>query len=252
MTEDKTVEALENEDSQETEADLELINDDTSFEDEASDETEEKAEEDESANESTEEESESDEGETQKEDTKEEDTTSEAERKKHNAEMAQKRIAERQAREEQKRKQQEEYLSGAKDETDLALREVRLEAYLGKVERNNDKLESGIERAVADIDLFRTGSPEIKEELARSLEDFEQMYVMRDANGDPADVKGDVYQFLQAKADSIRRLTSVGARNQTRASANTKARTDAVPTRAPKEGKKDDVLDGFDEEASRW
>jgi hypothetical protein len=78
------------------------------------------------------------------------------------------------------------------------------------------------------------------------------MYVQYDANGDPVNVKGDVYQYLQTEADSIQRLLNTGARTQTKAKAKAKDRTETLPTRAPKEPKVDPDLAAFDEEVSKW
>lgn len=91
----------------------------------------------------------------------------------------------------------------------------------------------------------------MKEELAASLDDFERMYVQRDENGDPVAVNGDVYQYLQAKAESIRRLTGIGARQQEKAKNQQKSRTLKTPTKTPQKPKSDPLLDGFDEEASK-
>lgn len=234
--------------------DIEITDDDLAAEDDAA-ETEST---DEAATESEEEvEDESVEA-VEEEKPKEEDTASEEEQRRRNDEFARQRIAEREAKAqrdaqqaEAKRIQQEEYLQNAEDDRDLALRQLQIDAYNNRVETNASKLEIGIDRAVADIDIFRTGTDVEKEALARSLEDFEKMYVRRDSNGDAVEVHGDVYQYLKAKSDEIRLLTGVGARTENKAKAKTKARTDVVPTRAPKEPRKDPYLAAFEEEASR-
>lgn len=186
------------------------------------------------------------------EESKEENTPSEEDVKKHNAEMAQRRIAEKQARDAAKEKQQSAYLEEAEDARDLAVRQLQIDAYNNKVERNRNVLDSGIEKAVASIDLFRDGSPEIKEELARRLENFESLHVKYDQNGDPINVTGDVYDYLTKEADSIRRLINTGARKQSKAKSNAKTRTETLPTRAPKEPKVDPDLQAFDEEVAKW
>lgn len=273
MTDDKSVDTSVDEEALDTEAEDALENDETSFDDEGSDETEEQFDDDEQANESDdEEESEADtDSEVQDKKTEEVDTPSEEDRKRHNAEMAQKRIAEKKAKEEEKRKSQMEYVNAANDvyekakerglsddearyeaNKDLAFRQLQVDAYNNRIETNTSKLDTGIDRAVADIDLFRTGSQSVRDELAASLDEFEAMYIVRDQNGDPVEVKGDVYQFLQAKADSIRRLLDDGKRSSVKDRTNARSRTDTLPDRKPKEAKKDDMLDGFDEEAGRW
>lgn len=260
-TEDTTVseDTSTNEELQDTDVDLE--DDETSFEDQDDDETEEADDLGEAALEDTEpaeSEEESNEDETEDEaeaepdvEEKEVNTTSE-DVKKHNAEMAARRIAEKQAREQAKLAQQQEYLQEAEDDKDLALRQLQIEAYNNRVDRNRSVLDSGIEKAVASIELFRDGSPEVKEELARRLEDFEAKYVKYDSNGDPIQVKGDVYAYLTNEADSIRRILSSGARQQVKAKTKAKARTETLPSRAPKEPKIDPDLAAFDEEVAKW
>jgi len=257
--EDTTVETVDtstNEETPETEVDMDLEGDDTSFEDMDDDETDE-SDDDEDESQDTEpvepeEESEEDEQPEVAEEPKEEDTTSQEDTKKHNAEMAARRIAEKQAREQAKAVQQREYLEQAEDDRDLALRQLQVDAYNNRVESMRNKLDSGIERAVASIDLFRDGSQEVKEELARRLEDFEAKHVQYDQNGDPVSVTADVYEYLQIEADSIKRLLNTGARNQTKAKSKAKARTETLPTRAPKEKAVDPDLAAFDEEVANW
>lgn len=148
-----------------------------------------------------------------------------------------------------KLKAQSDYIAEAEDDKDLALRQLQIDAYNNKVEATANKLQNSIDKAVASIDLFTSGSNEAKEELANSLDDFERMYVVRDQNGDPIDVKADMYQFLQKKADSIRKLTGVGARQQEQDKSKTKSRTLSAPNAKPKAPKVDPDLLAFDEEA---
>jgi hypothetical protein len=265
MEDDKTttdaVDTSTNEESQDTDTDLEDM--EVSFEDvEDTEETEDlepedtdteplDTEEESEEDEQPEEESKDEPEEVADEETKEADTTSE-DVKKHNAEMAAKRIAEKQAREAAKLEQQQKYLEEAEDNRDLALRQLQVDAYNNRVERVSNNLTNGIEKAVATIDLFQTGSPEVKEALANSLEKFERMYVTYDSNGDPTDVKGDVYEYLQTEADSIQKILNTGARNQVKAKEKAKARTETLPTRAPKEPKVDPDLAAFDEEVAKW
>ena len=190
--------------------------------------------------------------EPQDEKTEEEDTTSEAEQKRRNDEYARQRIAEREAREKAKQEQQDAYLQDAEDARDLALRQLQVDAYNNRIEKNTNVLQNGIDKAVASIDLFRTGTPEVKEALAQSLDEFERMYVQKDANGDPVQVTGDVYEYLTNKANTFQTLMGLGARTEAKSKDKAKARTDPLPSRAPKEPKKDEDLDAFDEEANRW
>lgn len=251
---EESVDTSTNEETQDTDTDLEDM--DISFDDvEDTEEAEDSEDEDlDTEPAETEEESEEDEQLEEVADTEseEEDTTSQEDIKKHNAEMAARRIAEKQARDRAKEEQQQKYLEEAEDNRDLAVRQLQVDAYNNRVERNRNKLDSGIEKAVASIELFRNGSPEVKEELARRLESFEAQYVQYDTHGDPIDVKGDVYEYLKNEADSIQRLLNTGARNQSKAKTKAKARTETLPTRAPKEPKVDPDLAAFDEEVSKW
>ena len=242
-----------------------LANESTEETTEQSEETEEDAEADESEDEETQEESseeeqteESEETEAQAEET-EEDTTEEAketksadEQKRLNNEAAQRRIAERAEKERLKREAQDKYLESAEDDKDLALKQLQIDAYNNKVERNSDRLKTGIDRALADIDLFRDGSPEVKEYLISKVDDFEEQYVTYSSTGDPVDVKADVYEYLQKEADTIRRLVDVGARKNAVDKQNQKAKTIPRPSKTPKEPKVDPDLAAFDEEVAKY
>lgn len=224
--------------------DIEVSEDDMKLDD--TDESEETEEEEATAesDEESEEESEAD----VDEESSEDNTQTELERQNAARVAYQEREAKRRA---EKAQSQAEYLEGAEDDRDLALRQLQIDAYNNRIEGNTNKLQNGIDKAVASIDLFRDGSPEVKEELAKSLDDFEKMYIKRDQNGDPIEVAGDVYQYLQEKADSIRRLTGIGARQQKTDKANQKARTLTPPAKTPKAPAKDEALEAFDEEAYR-
>ncbi len=231
-----------------------------SFDDVEDDETEQDEAEEPAATE-TEEESES-EGDVAKEEvepesdaeeeTAKEDTAAAEEQKRRNDEFARQRIAEKQAKLEAKRQQQAEYLQTAEDDQTLALRQLQIDAYNNRIEANENKLQSGIDRAVANIDLFTKGAPEVKEELLKAVDDFEKLYVKYDKNGDPLVVEGDVYQYLTERADSIRRLTDVGARQNAKDRTKATTRTITPPSQTPKQPKVDPDLDAFDEEANRW
>ena len=289
MEDDKTTiteEVVDTSTNEDADVDTDLEDMDVSFEDvEDDDETDDsEAETEDTEPTETEEESEEDEqleevATEEVEEPAEEPTQSEADTKKHNAEMAARRIADKQAREQAKQAEQQQYLEGYKEAYDvaidsgfteaqaemeaqreLAVRQLRVDAYNNHVERNRNTLDSGIEKAVASIDLFREGTPEIKEELARRLEDFEAKFVRYDNTGEPVDIvvdprtgqKADVYQYLQNEANSIRKLINTGARNQVKAKTKAQARTQTLPTRAPKEPTVDPDLAAFDEEAAKW
>lgn len=256
------------EDSQDTDLeDMELSFDEL---EEETEETEAEAD-DEAATESEPEvEEESEEGGEPQEETQQNPQEDE-ERKRHNNEMAQRRIAERAAREDAKRRQQMEYLQDANEAYDSAiekgftheqalqeqrreeaLRQLQIDAYNNRVVTNHSKLESGLDRAIADIDLFSKGSQAVKEELVNALDEFERLYVVRDENGDPVEVKADIYNFYQQKADSIRRILNEGAVKEAKDKTILRAKTDTVPSRKPKTPKVDPDLAAFDEEVASW
>ena len=256
-TVEETVDTSTNEETPETDVDLE--NDETSFDDLEDDETEESEDsedeiEDTEPTESEEESKEDEEPESKDEalESEEEDTPSKEEISRHNQEMAARRIAEKQAREKARLESEQQYLDEAEDDKDLALRQLQIDALNNKVERNRNKLDSGIEKAVASIELFRTGTPEVKEELARRLEDFEAKNVQYNQFGEPISVTGDVYEYLQNEADSIQRILKAGARQQVKDVGKTKSRTDTLPSRAPKEKPVDPDMAAFDEEVAKW
>jgi len=259
---DDSTDTSTNEDGQDTDGDLEDIEVNLeeiagADETEDTDDSEQKENDPDTKPDEAEEESEVDEEEDAKsdsdEDSKEDDTPSKEEQKRaNNVENARKRIAERQQREDAKNNAQQEYLDEADDDKDLALRQLQVDAYNNKIESNANKLQNGIDRSLANIDIFQNGTTEEKEELARRLEDFEGRYVKYDQNGDPVEVKADVYQYLQKEADSIRRLTSVGARKQAKDKGKVTARTTTAPSRTPKPAAKDPEMDAFDEEANKY
>lgn len=194
-----------------------------------------------------------DEAATESEDEVEEEAVEEVvkdeepERQRQNRENAKRRIEERERREAEKKSQQSDYLNDAEDDRDLALRQLQVDAYNNRVSLNSDRLQNSLEKAVANIDLFTKGSPEAREELISAVDTFEKMYVAKDKNGDPIEVRGDLYQYLQERAESIRRLVGSGARQEAKAKNATKARVDTVPTRPPKTQKKDPWTEAFEE-----
>lgn len=253
-TTNEVVDTSTNEETQDTESQLEES--DVSFDDfeddSEEDETEEseESEEDESANESTDETEEESEEDADQE--QESPAVSENDQKRHNDEMAKKRIAEREAREKAKRDAQDEYINEATDPHEIALRQLQVDAYNNRIQMNTNSLQNAIDKSTAHIDLFKTGTPEVKEALYEAADDFERMFVVRDKNGDPVEINGDLFEYLQNKAETIRKLTGAGARENKQAKEQAKARTMPTPTRAPKKPKGDPDLEGFDEEASRW
>lgn len=239
--------------------------DESESEDEAADD-EESTEDDESdQDESTEEDEAADDAESEdKADDKAGDksTLSPEEIKRHNDEMAKARIAERKANQKAAKAKQEaddatieRYLREAgDDDIELERRKLNVEAFKlteAKVAHNAEKLETGLQKAVATIPLFRTGDKAALDELYAAVDDFERMFVKKDAEGRPLEILSDVTTFLQAKAKSIERLQASGARQQGKSKSKQKSKTTTLPVKAPAKKKADEGMDAFDEEAAR-
>lgn len=152
----------------------------------------------------------------------------------------------------QKEEDQHEYLQDAEDDKDLALRQLQVNAYNQTIKTNKTDLQSGLNRAIADIDLIRNGTPEQQEAIVKRVDLFEKLYVTYDSNQDPIRVDGDLYQFLKEEADIIDNLSKVGARKEKKAKADTKARTFNSPSKKPPEPKVDEDLADFDTEMNRY
>lgn len=207
------------------------------------------AEESESEEQSEDEESEADQ--SDKTDAAEEQ--SDADRKRFNDEMAKQRIAAKQAREEaaQARKELEDsqiqrYLDEAGDESDLVERQAAVERYRLQQERsdlNRERLAVSLDRAVAEIDIFRSGTEVQKQYLLKAVDLFEAQHVKKDDKGNPIEVTGDLYSYLKTEAESIRELTQDGAAKEAKAKEKVRARTITPPTRAPKQKVNKDLED---------
>ena len=179
-----------------------------------------------------------------------------------NDEAAKLRIEQRKAREEADRLRQqredesiERFLEEAGDDElerqrrENAVKEFRIQER--EINLNRQSLQVGIERAVASIDLFRTGTDLQKAALADALDDFEALHIQKDKQGRPVAVNGDVVAFLQRKAESIKKLAGEGVKRQEKQKSKQKTRTMVTPRRAPVKAKADPMLEGFDEEAGR-
>jgi len=238
------------------EVSLEDISDESEVEskEEAKDESEESKDDTKESDEQSED-LESDDTETEKDG---EDTDPKPTKEQVAHEAFKRREAERQLKAERDTRQEQDlkrYLDEAEgDEDELAKRQNEVERFNIKKEKSEltrDKLYIGIDRALADIDLFKSDDPIVREALASSLDDFETMYVTKDEKGNTLDVKADVYQYLQSKAESIRKLTGIGARQQAQQKSNQNSRTVTPPVKTPKVPKVDLDMDAFDEEANR-
>lgn len=170
-----------------------------------------------------------------------------------NKEMAERRILEKQQRDATLKDQQAEYLaqSDPDDPKDAALRQLQIDAYNNKVDANSNKLTNQYEKAVNDFPILAETTPEIKAEVDAAIDAFQAMHVTLDAYGNPTEIRGDLYHYLQTKADSIERLTGIRSANQKTSKAKEKSKTFSPPSRAPKEPKVDPDLAAFDEEANK-
>lgn len=222
----------------------------------------EQSKEDDVSEEESDEESEESEDEDDSSESKDEggDTDPEAERKRFNDEMAKRRIAEREAREAEHRAKEaleaeriKQYLADAEgDPEEVAKRQLEIESYRLQQERaqmNAERLQIGIDKALANetvSKILNGASDAAKNELLSTLDDFERYQVVKDKQGNPIRVDGDVYQTLVKKAESIRQLTQAGAVQEAKTKEKARARTITPPTRAPKESPVDPELEAFD------
>lgn len=235
------------------ETDLSGINDINFDEDDSTDTseatTEEQSEEkaDTSEEKSTEEVEEStDESETTEEEETD-DKVEESEEDKLKAfkrEQYERRKQEKQQRELSIQEQQEKYLNEAEDNRDLALRQLQIDAYTNKVDSNTNKLTNGYERALKDFDILQSSDPVIKQAVDEAIDAFQAMNVRLDAYGNPIEVSGDLYQYLQSKADSISKLTGIGARQQEKDKSREKSKTFTPPSTSPKKSN-DPLMDAL-------
>lgn len=259
-----------NEDTSSTDSDVDLESDDV-FDDIVDDiaEADPKEDTEESATpEKSEEveESEEDEEESEKsedtEQTTDKELNPEEERKRLNDEAAKARIEAKEARKEADavKKASEEaniqrYLREAEDdETELQRRQLDVGNYRLKereIGLNGERLETELRRAVADIDLFKTGTEAVKNRMLRAVEQFEATSIVKDDKGRPLTINGDLYQYLNEEANSIRELLGDGARAQNEAKSKQKSRTMATPSKSPKKEKVDPDLAAFDDYVKR-
>ncbi|MCK9461422.1 MAG: hypothetical protein M0R80_17465 [Proteobacteria bacterium] len=219
---------------------------------ESDNEAEETEEETETAEEDESTESEDTTEEASEEESEEEDESQRSDeeaQKQHNREMAEKRIQEKRLKEAGIKKQLDEYVAEADDETTLAVRQLQVEAYKTKVERNEGLLKNQYEKAMNDFPILRNASPEIQAEIDQALDTFQALSVTIDAWGNPSDVRGDLYEALKTKANSIEKLTAIGAKRQEGDKSKSKANALTPPSRTPKAPKSDPDIDAFNEEA---
>ncbi len=261
-----------------------LEDDDTSFEDEAGIEseatdTEEAAtdSEDEATDESDTDVEETDtakaeEADSKTDEEKQTDKTDESsndaeERHQRNEEAKARRLADKQAKDQAKfeatqasldnayQSTYDQYIEAGYDDTQarlqarqaLSVQQLQVDAYNNRVLTVQNKLHGDLNSAVSQIDLFRSDNPVIREAMYQAVDYYENMYVAKDENGDPIEIKGEILPFLQAEAERIQRLTGIGAKKQEQDKSNQRKRTLQTPTRTPAKPKVDPDLAAFDE-----
>jgi hypothetical protein len=138
---------------------------------------------------------------------------------------------------------QKKYVEAAEDEGDEALRQLQVEAYNNRVDRNTNTLINGFDKATATIDVFQNPTPEVQEFLDDAIDEFQARFVTVDRLGNPTEVRGDINQFLSKKAETIRKLQQTGAIKQSSDTAKVKSKTLTPPARVPAKAKSDPIMD---------
>lgn len=175
------------------------------------------------------------------------------EKRRLNQEYAQRRIAEKKLRDMEKQRENDvlhQYIQEASDDEILAQqRMLEVEAFRLQNEKSEvleEKASVQIDRALANIELFSSGSEAVKNMLADSLDDFEASYVVRDQFDRIVELKQDPYEYLQKQAQRIETLLSEGALKQTKAKSKEAAKTVTLPIASQAKQETDEDLDSFD------
>lgn len=192
--------------------------------------------------------------EAESDDSEEPKLSDEQKQAQHNKEMFERRQQEKEARIARVKTDQAAYVAEAaqsEDPLDTAVRQLQVDAYNNTVDSNQNKLTNSYERALTDFEVLKTTDPVIQAEIDQAIDAFQAQHVTIDAYGNPVEVRGDLYATLQAKADSIEKLTGIRATQQDKSKSKEKSKTIATPTRAPKEPKVDPDMAAFDEEANK-
>lgn len=170
-----------------------------------------------------------------------------------NKEAAEKRIAEKRERDAEKaqtvKEEQQAYIADTEDPLESAVRQLQVDSYNNIVDKHTNTLKNDYQRALNDIEILRSDNKVVQQEVNDAVESFEARYVTFDKNGLPTEVRGDLYSYLQTKADAIEQLTGLGAKQQSQSKVKEQSKTLPMPSRAPKQAKVDPMLDAFDEEA---
>lgn len=170
----------------------------------------------------------------------------------HNKAMYDQRQQEKQARIDRVRSEQQAYIQDGAENADpleLAVRQVQVNQYNTTVEATTNRLTNSYERALTDFPVLKTSDPIVQAEIDQAIDAFQAMNVTIDGYGNPVDVRGDLYATLQAKADSIEKLTGLKVKQQESNKSKEKSKAMTVPSRAAKQAKVDPDMAAFDEEA---
>jgi len=219
-----------------------------------------------SAEEATEEteaeESEADEETQDGEETEGEDEDTEAETEETDTEETRKAAA-RAAYQERRaaREQQEAQLAAAQanelqeftelvdgDQEQIAFKQQQQAFYQTTVSTNTDRLTAQIDQAKT-IPVFQNMSPAVERAFNDAIDEFLVKSVSVDALGNPLQVRGSLYDFLQTKASLIEDLTRVGAKQEKSNIAKQRAAVTPKPSGSPRTPKVDKDLADFD---SAW
>lgn len=186
------------------------------------------------------------------EESSDEPQDEEATRKQEARERYEARQAEKQARENRIREAQAQFVAEASQGEDplaTAVAQLQVDAYNNTVRSNETTLTTEYQRAAADFNVLRSDDPAVRAEIDSAIDAFQAQYVKVDQYGNPVEVRGDLYSYLQAKADSITRLTGIREQKQETAKAKQKSKSITPPSRTAREPKVDPELAAFDEEA---
>lgn len=170
----------------------------------------------------------------------------------HNKQMFELRQQEKEARIARVRDAQQAYVAEAaqnEDPLDTAVRQLQVDAYNNTVDKVESTVKNDYQRALNDFEVLRTSDPVIQSEIDQAINAFQAQHLTIDQFGNPVDLRGDLYATLQAKADSIAKLTGIRAKRQEQSKGREKSKTLATPTRAPRTPKVDPDMAAFDEEA---
>lgn len=186
------------------------------------------------------------------EDKAEPELSDEQKRAEHNKQMFEQRQQEKQARIDKVKADQVAYVAEASevgDPIEIAVRQLQVDGYNNTVEANSNKLTNSYERAKNDFPILTSDDPIIQARIDKAIDAFQAQHVTIDAYGNPTQVNGDFYQYLQDEADSIEKLTGIRVKKQEQSKTKEKSKVLVTPTRAPKTPKTDPDMVAFDEEA---